>query len=173
MTWQIVGLAASIFAMYLFARWFAGLGIGAPWLPVRAQDMEAAFRLVDVGPDDVVVDLGSGDGRLLAASARRGARVAGYELNPFMVWWSRRLLAPFGERAAVHRRNLLSAELADATVVFIFGMGWIMPAVAEKLRREARRDVRVVSFAFEIPGWTYEKKDGIALLYRLPEATAT
>ncbi|MCR4256312.1 MAG: class I SAM-dependent methyltransferase [Candidatus Uhrbacteria bacterium] len=163
---QLLGLALFLVAIFLFARWFVGVGIGAPWLPVRAQDIEAAFRLVDVGPEDVVIDLGSGDGRLLIEAAKRGAHVVGYELNPFMAWLSRARLKPFKDRAEIHRKNLLKADLSRATVIFIFGMGTIMPAVAEKLRREARPAVRIVSFAFEMPGWTYEEKDGIALKYR-------
>lgn len=169
MTWQLIGLVLFVAAMFLFARWFGGVGVGAPWLPVRKRDIESAFRLVDVGPDDMVVDLGSGDGRLLVEAAKRGARVVGYELNPFMVWLSRSRLASFRGRTAVHRKNLFKADLSHATVIYIFGLQTIMPAVAEKLRREARPDARIVSFAFEFPDWAYEKKDGIALLYRPPD----
>ncbi len=153
--------------MYLFARWFGGVGVGAPWLPVRAQDIEAAFRLVHIGPRDVVIDLGSGDGRLLVEAAKRGARVIGYELNPFMVWWSRRRLKPYGDRAVVYRKNLLQADLASASVLFVFGLQTIMPAIARKIRAEAPPGIRIVSFAFELPHWEMEKKEGIALLYRL------
>ncbi|MCC6563436.1 class I SAM-dependent methyltransferase [Candidatus Uhrbacteria bacterium] len=162
-------LVGVLLVLFLFARWFGGMGIGAPWLPVRKQDIEAAFKLVSVGPQDVVVDLGSGDGRLLVESAKRGARAVGYELNPFMVWVSRVRLKKFGARTAVHRRNLLEADLKDVTVVFVFGMEWIMPLISEKLKREARRDLRVVSFAFTLPGLIEEKNEGIARLYRLPD----
>ncbi|MEK7473613.1 MAG: hypothetical protein AAB668_02720 [Patescibacteria group bacterium] len=167
--WELIGIVSFLAAAFLFARWFGGVGVGAPWLPVRKQDIEAAFRLVDVGPDDVVIDLGSGDGRLLVEAAKRGARVVGYELNPFMAWLSRVRLKSFKDHAIIHRTNLLRADVSHATVIFIFGMGTIMSAVEKKLRREARPDVRIVSFAFELPGRTYEKKDGIALLYRLSE----
>ncbi|MCK9361592.1 class I SAM-dependent methyltransferase [Patescibacteria group bacterium] len=162
-------LVGVLLALFLFARWFGGMGIGAPWLPVRKQDMEAAFKLVSVGAQDVVVDLGSGDGRLLAESAKRGARAIGYELNPFMVWVSRARLKKYSRRAEVYRRNLLEADLKEVTVVFVFGMEWIMPLISEKLKREAKRDVRIVSFAFALPGLVEEKKEGIARLYRLPD----
>lgn len=166
---SLLWLLGLLVVLFFFARWFGGMGIGAPWLPVRKQDMEAAFRLVEVGPDDTVVDLGSGDGRLLVESAKRGARVSGYELNPFMVWISRLRLNTFGEKAIVYRRNLLEADVKGVTLVFVFGMEWIMPLISEKLRREAGREVRIVSFAFTLPGLIEVKKEGIARLYRLPD----
>lgn len=153
-------------ALFFFARWFGGMGIGAPWLPVRKQDIEAAFRLVPVGSEDVVVDLGSGDGRLLVAAAERGACVIGYELNPIL-WLISRFRLRQNARALVHRKNLLKADLSQVTVVFIFGMEWIMPLVAEKLKKEARRDVKIVSFAFPLPGLHEVQKEGIARWYRL------
>lgn len=165
---SLLGLAMLLVAMFLFARWFGGVGIGAPWLPVRAQDIEAAFRLADVGADDLVIDLGSGDGRLLVEAAGRGARVVGYELNPFMVWLSRRRLARFGDRAVIHRKNLFSADVSQATLIYLFGLNTIMPTIADKLRREARPGACVISFAFELPGWIVQKKEGIAMLYRRP-----
>ncbi|HVM90387.1 MAG TPA: hypothetical protein VMU11_00635 [Verrucomicrobiae bacterium] len=157
-----------VLALFLFARYFGGMGIGAPWLPVRKQDIKAAFDLVDVGANDLVIDLGSGDGRLLVAAAEKGAAVAGYELNPILCFISWLRLKRFGDRAVVHRRNLLKADVSRASVIFIFGMEWIMPLVSEKLKREARREVKIVSFAFELPGLIETKKVGIARLYELP-----
>jgi SAM-dependent methyltransferase len=170
--WEILKLALLFLGFSLFARWFVGLGVGAPWLPVRRQDIKAAFRLVDVGRQDVVVDLGSGDGRLLIEAAKLGASVVGYELNPFMVWLSRWRLRSFKGRAVIYRKNLLKADLSHASVIFLFGMGSIMPRVSKKIVEEARKDACVVSFAFEMPGWAYQEKDGIALLYHLPETRA-
>jgi SAM-dependent methyltransferase len=163
--WLILFLAA----LFFFARWFGGMGIGAPWLPVRKQDIEAAFQVIELGPDDVVVDLGSGDGRLLNEAAKRGARAIGYELNPFMVWYSRMRARAFGDRITIHRKNLLEADVKEVTVVFVFGMEWIMPKISDKLIAEARRDVRIVSFAFSLPKLIEVKKVGIARLYRLPD----
>ena len=163
--WLILFLAV----LFFFARWFGGMGIGAPWLPVRKQDIDAAFQLIELGADDVVVDLGSGDGRLLVEAAKRGAKAIGYELNPFMVWYSRIRARAYGDRVAVHRRNLLEADLKDTTVVFVFGMEWIMPKISDKLIAEAKRDVRIVSFAFSLPKLVEVKKVGIARLYRLPD----
>jgi 16S rRNA A1518/A1519 N6-dimethyltransferase RsmA/KsgA/DIM1 with predicted DNA glycosylase/AP lyase activity len=161
-------LVVSIGMLFLLARWFGGMGVGAPWLPVRKQDIEAALDLVVINPSDVVIDLGSGDGRLLFAAAEKGASVIGYELNPFMVWLSRRRLKRFGTRAVIHRKNLLEADLSRATVIYIFGIDSIMPKIVAKLLHEAPRDARIISFAFALDGLNEIGKRGIARLYTLP-----
>lgn len=164
---NVIGTALFILCLFLFARYFGGIGIGAPWLPVRKQDVKAAFDIVDVGSEDIVIDLGSGDGRLLAAAAKRGAHVIGYELNPILCWISRFRLRSYGLRSAIYRKNLLSADITNASVIYIFGMEWIMPFVSEKLKNEARRDVKIVSFAFALPGLVEIRKVGIARLYKV------
>lgn len=162
---KFIELGLALLGLFFIARYFGGVGIGAPWLPVRKRDIEAAFELVPVGSDDVVYDLGSGDGRLLVEAARRGATVVGYELNPILVWISRFRLKSYGLRSTVYRRNLLESDLSRATVVMIFGMEWIMPLVSEKIKKECRPGTRIVSFAFGLPGLAQTKALGIAKYY--------
>jgi SAM-dependent methyltransferase len=157
----LVVMAALIF----FARYFVGVGIGAPWLPLRRRDIPDGFSLVDIGANDVVIDLGSGDGRLLVEAAKRGAKVIGYELNPFLVWWSRHRLKSYELRATIHRQNLLDADLSEATVIYIFGITSIMPRVAKKLMDECRPGTKIISFAFGLPGWKRLDQKGIAIRY--------
>lgn len=156
-----------LFMLVLFARWFVGVGIGAPWLPLRRRDMEAALRIAPIEKADIVIDLGSGDGRLLVPAAERGATVIGYEINPFLAWFSRRRLRPFSSRARIYRKNLLSADISEATLIYIFGITELMPKLSKKLKREAKPEARIVSFAFELPGLEEVKRDGIARRYRI------
>ena len=142
------------------------MGVGAPWLPVRRRDIIDAFALVNVGPSDTVIDLGSGDGRLLVAAAEKGARVIGYELNPFLVWWSKRALSRFGARATVVRKDLRTVNLSEATVVFIFGITDLMPKITEMVRRDGCSGLMIVSFAFALPGFTSVAERGIVRVYR-------
>lgn len=157
----ILLLAVLIF----FARYFVGIGIGAPWLPLRRRDLPDAFALVDITSADTVIDLGSGDGRLLVEAAKRGASVIGYELNPFLVWFSRRKLARFGSRAVIHRRDLLSADVSKVNVILFLVITSIMPAVAKKLINECRPGTTIISFAFELPGLQSSAAKGIAFRY--------
>jgi SAM-dependent methyltransferase len=156
-----------LIGLFLFARWFAGFGTGAPYLPVRRFDIEDAFELAPVGPQDVVVDLGCGDGRILEEAAKRGASVIGYELNPFLVWYSRHRLRRFGDRVRIYRRNLLTADLSSATVVMIFQLDKIMPRIVAMLKRNARSDVRIISFAFDAIGLKEVAQKRIVKSYRL------
>lgn len=162
---EIFSLVLLLFLLAFFARYFVGIGIGAPWLPLRRRDLPDGFALADIKPGSVVIDLGSGDGRLLIEAAKRGATVIGYELNPLLVWWSRRKLSSFSDRATVYRKNLLDADLSNADTIFIFGITSIMPAVAKKLINECRPGTRIISFAFEIPGLKVDATRGIAMRY--------
>lgn len=145
---------------FFFLRWFVGVGIGAPFLPARRRDVVDAMALAHVTAKDVVVDLGSGDGRFLVASAAHGARVIGYELNPFLVWFTRHRLQSFGTRAEVYRRDLFTADLKEVTVIFIFQMGHVMPRLAEKLKTEAPT-ARIFTVAFDIPGYKTVAQQGV------------
>ncbi len=162
---QFIGLILLLLALAFFARYFVGFGIGAPWLPLRKRDIPDGVALAEVSSHDVVIDLGSGDGRLLVEAAKRGATVIGYELNPLLVWWSRKKLSDFGNRATVYRKNLLDADLSEASVIYLFGITSIMPQIAKKLTAECRSGTRIISFAFELPGWKPDVTKGIALRY--------
>ena len=102
----------------------------------------------------------------MLAAAARGASVVGYEINPLLVWLSRRKLSRFGDRARVYNRDLRKADLSNATVIFIFGITGLMPAVAEKVRREGNPGLRIISFAFELPGFQPVAEQGIVKVYR-------
>jgi len=162
---DFIGLLLLLFVLVFFLRYFLGVGIGAPWLPLRRRDIPDGFALIDITSADTVIDLGSGDGRLLVEAAKRGATVIGYELNPFLVWWSQSKLLPYGNRATVYRKNLLDADLSQATVIYIFGITSIMPLIAKKLMEECRPSTKIISFAFELPGWKPFQQKGIAMLY--------
>ncbi len=158
-------LILMVVVLFFFCRWFLGIGVGAPFVPLHHRDVEDGINLAQVTANDVVVDLGSGDGRILIAAAKRGATVIGYEINPLLVWWSRFRLRRFKNRTHIYCGNLLQADLSQASVIFIFGLGPIMPRVVELIRPHAHPRLRVVSFAFSLPGVPLLAQKGIAKLY--------
>ncbi len=161
---SLIWFFALLVILFFFARWFVGLGVGAPYLPTRHRDIRDALELVPLTPQDVVVDLGSGDGRVLLAAATRGAQVIGYEINPLLVCISRFRLRRL-KQVTISRKDLRRADLSTATVVFIFGITPLMPAVAEMIHHQAH-PLRVISFAFDLPGFTPIAQKGITKLYQ-------
>ncbi len=139
---------------------------GAPFLPTGKKFVEGMLDLAALRPDDLFVDLGSGDGRLVIAAARRGARAVGYEINPFLVAiaYFRIWRAGVRNRATIHWQSFWSADFRSADVVSIFGITGIMPRLEKKLTAELRPGARVVSYIFSLPSWKPEvHKNGIRL----------
>jgi len=70
------------------------------------------MKLADLKPNDLVIDLGSGDGLFVIEAARRGAKAVGYEINPILVWWSRRKIRYAAKRAS-HEIGLLGRNESE------------------------------------------------------------
>jgi len=114
------------------------------------------LRLAAVTADDVVYDLGSGDGRILIAAARdRGARGVGLEIDPALVRESteraRRL--GLGERLSFRQQDLFQADLGPATVVTLYLSAELNRRLRPKLLSELRPGARVVSHNFDMGDW--------------------
>lgn len=140
----VVLIAVSISA---FAAWY-----GAPWAPTPNAAIEAGFAAADVGPQDLVIDIGAGDGRVLMAAARRGARAVGYELAP-LIWVAGMLRTlPYRRRVQCRFADGFRADLSSATVVFVFLIPRTVGRFVAHLRRQRfTHPVRVLSYAFPLP----------------------
>lgn len=106
-----------------------------------------------------LVDFGSGDGRIVAAAARRGMHAVGYELNPYLVLWSRlrycRSLTGAPGTAEFRWGNAWTADLRNADVLTVYGRpgDGLMARLSEKCTAEMPQSAAVVSHFFEIPKW--------------------
>ena len=171
MGWLILlGVGLVVVGVFLGTALF-----GAPYVPSRQKEVKMAFlKLKPLTNKDVVVDLGSGDGVVLGVIARLGAkRALGIELNPLLAvisWWRNRRYKNVQTRCG----NMLSVRLPeDMTVAYIFGLDRVMRMLLPRLEvfaREQRRDVYVISLAFEFAGMKPEKKWGAYGLYRIRAA---
>ncbi len=145
-------LVVLLVILWTLVRWLAGVGGGAPFVPVPRAWLEEAFAACPVDERDVVVDLGSGSGTILATAARRGARVIGYEFHPVLAIVSRWRLRRFGARARVIRGDLFQADLSSATVVTVFGLGSMRERLVPLFARTLAPGTRVIVFlAPELP----------------------
>ena len=125
---------------------------GAPFLPTLAHRQVDALKLLDLKPGELLLELGSGDGRLLKEAAKLGIRSIGYELNPLLVVYSRIKLLRYHKLTSVKCTNYWTQKLPKAQGMYVFLLNPYMEKLDKKLAKEAHKPVKVVSFAFEIPG---------------------
>ena len=114
------------------------------------------LRLANVTADDVVYDLGSGDGRIVIAAAKdRGARGVGYEIDPALVKQATDRAHSLGldGRVTFHRGDLFQADLRPATVVTLYLGNEMNRRLRPKLMSELRPGSRVVSHNFDMADW--------------------
>lgn len=114
--------------------------IGAPYVPTHQKELSTAFdTLYRLGKKDGVVDIGSGDGRVLRAASARGARAVGYELNP-VLWLVSRMLSARDDRVRVELRDAWTARFPDdTTVVYAFAVQRDGKKLVRSVQREATR----------------------------------
>lgn len=124
------------------------------WLPTAQTVVDRMLDMARVSAGDYLVDLGSGDGRLVITAARRGARAHGIEFNPDLVALSRRTARAEGVagRATFEQADIFESDFSKATVVTLF----LLPELNLKLRSTLlamKPGTRVVSNSFSMEGW--------------------
>jgi SAM-dependent methyltransferase len=137
------------------------------WEPIVYE----MLTLAEVNRDDVVYDLGSGDGRIVILAAQKyGARGVGIEIDPKLVAVSRQVAreAQVADRVTFLEGDLFTASIRDATVVTLFLSPTVNRKLAPKLKRELRPGTRIVSHQFDLADWPPDKTvrpvdDGTAL----------
>lgn len=121
---------------------FLGLSVffGAPYVPSHRRDIKRLFdELTPVGPDDLVLDIGSGDGVVLREASRRGARAVGYEIHPLFVGIAR-VLSAGDRRVKVQWANAWTTPFPnDVTLVYAFAVGRDGKRLTRIVQREADR----------------------------------
>lgn len=143
---------------------------GAPYVPSHRRDVRLSFdELYPLGKEDVLVDVGSGDGIILRLAAGYGARSVGYELNPVLVVISR-FLSRRDKKISVRLADFWLVPLPDdTTVVYGFIVTRDTKKMTEKLQREADRMGRplyFISYGSELKGKQKLKELGAHHLYR-------
>jgi len=141
---------------------------GAVYYPSRNEAVRQMLSLAEVGKGDTVIDLGSGDGRILIEAAKRGAKAIGYELNPVLVMLSKRNITKAGlsHRACVYCKSFWLADFSKATVITLYQFPEYMDKILKKLR-EANCSLRVVSNRYPFPNLTCQKTKRKVYLYQI------
>ncbi len=162
-------LTISLIALLILVISFTWTNLmGAPWVPTSMRLVHKMLRLAEVGPDDVVYDLGCGDGRTIITAARTyGSRAVGIEIDPLRYLWCQFLISILGLRDQVKiiYGNFFTQDLSDADIITCYLLQDTNEKLEGKLKRELRPGARVVSNSFTFPGLSKVRQDGDARLY--------
>ena len=130
--------------------------LDVPYVPTSQPTVEAMLRVANVGASDYVVDLGSGDGRIVITAARLfGARGFGVDLDPQRVKESleNAKLAGVADRAAFYHRNVFDTKFGEATVVTMYLLPRVNLQLRPRLLAELKPGTRVVAHDFHMEEW--------------------
>jgi len=149
-------LAALCTAAPLFAQSPKPPRLDVPFVPTSQPTVEAMLRVANVGPQDFVIDLGSGDGRILVTAARlHGARGFGVDINPERVkeGIENARAAGVSGRVQFFQKNLYDTPIAEATVLTMYLLPQVNLELRPRLLAELRPGTRVVSHDFDMGDW--------------------
>ncbi len=141
----------------------------APFVPTPPDVVDQMLALADLGPSDVVYDLGCGDGRIVIAAARRhGARGVGVDIDPQRIEEAQRnaKAAGVGHLVTFRVEDALETDLSEATVVTLYLVASLNARLRPRLMTQLRPGARIVSHNFPIGDWepdraqTFTSADG-------------
>jgi SAM-dependent methyltransferase len=133
------------------AMFIHSMFVGAPFLPSRHEHVERALRLLDLKPGQHLLELGSGDGRVLIAAARQGVRSTGYEINPLLFAWSWLRTRRYRQLVTLVFGSYWNRPLHEADGIYVYLLQPYMTRLHRKLEADLRRPTKVLSFVFVIP----------------------
>jgi len=129
---------------------------GGPYVPTPQAVVDAMLEIAEVGPGDFVIDLGSGDGRIVLTSAtRHKASGMGVDIDGELVELANASAQRLGvaQRVQFHQQDVFAADLSRATVLTLYLLPSMMERLRPKLLLELKPGTRIVSHDFDLGEW--------------------
>ena len=141
---------------------------GGIYVPSKEEKIKKLIELAEIKSGEKAADLGAGDGRLIIVLAQKGIEAHGYEINPMLVWKTRRNINRAGlkGKAFIHWKNFWYEDLSGFDIITVYGIGYIMKKLEKKLRKELKNNAKIVSNAFSFPAWPHIKEENGVYLYK-------
>jgi len=142
--------------------------VGAPWVPTSMKTAYRMLDLADLQPDDVVYDLGCGDGRLvITAALRYKVKAVGIEIDPLRYLWSQFLVTILFQRKNIRIifGNIYHQDYSEADVVMCYLLPEALIKLEDKFRQELPRKARVISNRYPFPNLECVRQEGEITLY--------
>jgi SAM-dependent methyltransferase len=151
-------------AILLLALVFGGVLLrGAPYVPTLDAQGRAALELLELKPGQTLLELGSGDGKVLVLAAQAGLNVVGIELNPLLVAVSWLRTRRYRRQVRVIWGDFWRVPWPECDGVFVFLLDRFMPKLDARMRKVERP---LASFAFKIPGRKPDAEKSGIFLYK-------
>ena len=155
--WIFIILAGGLFALKVIYVLSIALVLpitqGALYVSTSRAKIAAFIDAVPMKADQMLVDIGCGDGRVLREAQKRyGVRTVGYEVNP-LAYLKARLFSIGSNRITIRCQNFWEADLSEADVVYCYLYPDVMKKLATKLVDGLKPGAIVVSSNFSLPGW--------------------
>ncbi|MGE0040590.1 MAG: cyclopropane-fatty-acyl-phospholipid synthase family protein [Vicinamibacterales bacterium] len=131
------------------------------YVPTPEEVVEAMLQVANVTKNDIVYDLGCGDGRIPVTAAKKyGARGVGIDIDPQRIKEANENVAKngVGDRVKIMQADLFETDLSEATVVTLYLLPSLNEKLKPKLMRELKPGTRIVSHAFDMGDWKPEKE---------------
>jgi SAM-dependent methyltransferase len=177
----ILALCLSVFAVFFptllqslksecRAYFLEVAGKDVPYVPTPFDIVEQMLNIAQVGAADVVYDLGCGDGRIVVAAAKLGARGVGIDIDPERISDSERRAEreKVKERVKFITRDLFAADISEASVVTLYLLPSVNMRLRPKLLKDLKPGARIVSFSFSMGEWEPDKISGLVLYWVVP-----
>ncbi|MDE1849069.1 MAG: methyltransferase domain-containing protein [Nanoarchaeota archaeon] len=167
-----------VLLLLIFFTWISSLFFGAPFQPISNKALKQMVELAGIkkgGRLELartrrrfrVADLGSGNGKIVIEFAKRGAETHGYEINPLLVWLSRRRIKRLGlqKRAFIHWKNFFKQDFSGFDIITSFQISYVMSELEKKLQKELHKGAEVISDTWRFPRWKPKKRLSYGLGY--------
>lgn len=149
----------------------------SPWSPWWRTSRRIALIMVDlakISKDDIIYDLGSGDGTALITAARtRGARGVGVEIDPLRVFISRLSIHLNGvaRKIRIVRKNFFAVDTSEATIIFMYLIPKTLNKLQPKLIKELQPGTKIVTFVYkmDLPLIASDLKNEV-YIYQIPKS---
>ncbi|HUA13629.1 MAG TPA: hypothetical protein VL989_03960 [Candidatus Sulfotelmatobacter sp.] len=154
----IIALIIACFCGVLF--------FGAPYLPTLKKQIETMLELAEIKPNQRAIELGCGDGRVVAAFANRQIYVTGYELNPILYLIAKVRCFKYRPYATIKFGDYWRADWPETDIIYTFLLSRYMAKLDKKCIQYSYKPIKLISFAFKIPNKKPAKSKNGLYLYK-------
>lgn len=154
-----------LFLFFLFSLYYLLKNKFAIFFPSSKRIIQTILEFADLRKDDVLLDLGSGDGRILMEAGRRGVKAIGIEKNRILNWVARRKIRKAGlKNVKIIQGDIFEQDLSKASVIVAYLSRSLTLKLQRKVEKEAKKGTRIIVVDHFFKGWKPEKIKRISLI---------